>query len=45
MRTVKFTSPDQVNEKVIKAWVKAAVALDRSGVAPRAQTSEPVATV
>ncbi|MFZ4593056.1 MAG: DUF1801 domain-containing protein [Verrucomicrobiaceae bacterium] len=45
MRTVKFTSPDQVNEKVIKAWVKAAVALDRSGVAPRAQTSEPAVTV
>lgn len=44
MRTVKFTSLEEVNEKVIKAWVQAAVALDRSGVAPRAPNSEPVAT-
>jgi hypothetical protein len=33
MRTIKFTSLEQIHEKTLRAWVKAAAALDRGDVA------------
>ena len=45
MRTAKFTALDQLDEKVIRAWVIAAVDLDNAGPAPkpkREKKPEPV---
>lgn len=33
MRTIKFTALEQIHEKTLRAWVKAAAALDRGDVA------------
>ena len=35
MRTVKFTALDQINEKTLRTWVKAAAALDRGETAKK----------
>lgn len=45
MRTAKFTAPDQIDEKLIRAWVLGAVAMDTAGPASRPkrrQKPEPV---
>jgi hypothetical protein len=46
MRTAKFTEPGQLDEKMIRAWVAAAVKIDAAGTAPKpARRKRPEAAV
>ena len=40
MRTAKFTSPDQIDPKVVESWVKQAVKLDAESAPARAPRKE-----